>query len=738
MAVIQPDSIIKRSFKGIARDATESPAAVLLAAFTSAVQKQTGRKMIWAPVFLLAGIWTYFYLHQEPSWFEIILLAVIAASLGWASRFWPALIIVALVLTGFVLAKTRQEFVATSVLRAVVAESDISGYIADADNKGDKRRVLAIELDSSTNIPSDEIPKRVRISTFNAPNALIGDYIKFKARLTPLPMPVMPGGFDYGRDLYFQSIGAIGRNITPPIFEDRAVPWKFVVRRFFHRLRSTMGARITAAIPGPIGAFANSIVTGERSAIPKDMTNSLQISGLAHIISISGLHMSLVAGGIFWVTRAFLALFPFLALNFPIKKWSAVAALIVGFIYMLLADSGSATERSYIMIAVMFFAILVDRPAISMRNLAIAAIIVLVVSPEEAVGASFQMSFLAVMGLAAFFEWWNQRQIDVKHIQQSLVTRSTFAFFKFIGGAVLTTVVAGGLSSIAAAYHFGRVSPYGTVANALALPISDFIVMPAAMLAVLLMPFGMEGWPLYIVEQGLRATMWISDTIVAWPGANAMMPHPSLFGVSVMVFGALFICLISGKLRFFGLAFLLGGFLFGETVTRPQILVEERASNIAVRNNEGRLVLVDPTKGKFAAEKWLQANGEVTTMAEASARVGWTCMENMCFSDVSPLSISYIHEPTDTNWECPPTEIIIADFPLRDHCKEAKIKIDRFDVWKYGAYAIYIDGPKWSLETVKGTQGNRPWVYESRSRTKFGSNTNYLANEAGSSVSDLP
>ncbi len=719
MATLQPDSIEGRGFKGaaFAIDALDFGGRVF-SYFRVAYALQAGRLVVWAPVFLATGIWTYFNLPNEPNAIAIAGLAIPIAALFWIGRHYSIVLLLGLVLLGFVLSKARQEIVMTPLLRATVSSSEISGFIADADNRGGKKRILVIELDGATNVPLEEMPRRVRISTFDAPTALIGDYVRFTARLSPLPTPVMPGGFDYGRDLYFQSIGAMGSNVSPPVFEDRPVPWKFVERRFFHKLRSVMGARITAAIPGPIGAFANSIVTGERAAIPAEMNNSLQISGLAHIISISGLHMSLVAGGVFWVMRAFLALFPNLVLHYPIKKWSAVAALIVGFIYMLLADSGSATERSYIMIAVMFFAILVDRPAVSMRNIALAALIILIFNPEEAVRASFQMSFLAVIGIVAFFEYWNNRPVDMHAHQNSRATRFFRYSFKLFAGSVLTTIVAGGLSSIAAVYHFGRLSPYGTLANALALPIADLMVMPAAMLGVLLMPFGLEYWPFKLVEIGLWATMWISDNVAALPYANGMMPQPSLIGVSLMVAGALNICLVLGTFRWLGAGLVSWGIYLGTTTHLPNILIEDRASNVAIHDDAGNYVLADANKGKFGAEKWLQSNGQIETMEASAARAGWTCAETMCFSDLASMSVSYIHEPTDAEWECPPTAIIITDFPLREKCAEAKLKIDRFDVWKFGAHAIFIDGNEARIETAKGEQGDRPWVFAPRSKPK--------------------
>jgi competence protein ComEC len=703
MARGEPDSTANLAVKGVQ-------------VVQASLALQRTRMMLWSPVFLIAGIWTYFNLPTEPSGMAVAILALFVVVLLWIGRKSALSFMVAMLLLGFVVAKLRQEVVMTPLLRAFVAESYVAGYVADADNRGGKRRIIVVELDSATNIPEGEMPRRVRISTFNAPGVLIGDYITMKARLSPLPMPVAPGGFDYGRDLYFQSIGAMGQGSSPPIIEMKDVPYKFVIRRFFHSMRSAMGARIIAVIPGPLGAFANAVITGERAAIPKDMNTSLQISGLAHILSISGLHMTLVAGGVFWVVRAFLALFPFMALHYPIKKWAAVAALIVGLIYMLLADSGSATERSYIMIAVMFFAMLVDRPAVSLRNLAISALLILIVTPEEAMGASFQMSFLACMGLAAFFEWWNHRAVDVKQMAASRSWRFISQTGKTIAGSVLTTVVAGGLSSIAAAYHFGRMAPYGTLANGLSLPVVGIVVMPAALTSAMLMPFGLEEWPLKLMELGLQATMWISDFVAGLPGANVLMPKPALASVVISVLGSAILCIGVGRFRLLGVAAMLFGMLTSQFVQRPQILIEERASNVAVFDAQGHYVFADHSKGKFAGEKWLQGNGEITTLNAAASTLAWTCAENMCFADVGDTSVAYIHEQAEADWTCPPVDIVIADFPLRHACRDVPTRIDRFDVWRHGAHAIYFQDGKIRISTTKAEQGDRPWVYVSRAR----------------------
>jgi competence protein ComEC len=699
-------------------DSTAEPVGKGAAWLRACLDAQEGRLMLWAPILLIVGIWTYFNLAHEPGGTAVLALALLVIPLVYVGGRATISMVAALVVLGFAAAKFREFVVETPLLRSTVSESDISGFVADADNRGGKRRILVVELDSATHIPASERPRRVRITTFHAPDVLIGDYVSMKARLSPLPLPVSPGAFDYGRDLFFQSIGAVGTSKNEPRIEPQAVPTKFVVRRFFHAMRSAMGERIVAVIGGPLGAFANAVITGERAAIPKDMNLSLQVSGLAHILSISGLHMTLVAGGVFWVVRAVLALFPAIALHFAIKKWAAVAAMIVGLIYMLLADSGSATERSYIMIAVMFLAILVDRPALSLRNLAISALIILLATPEESMGASFQMSFLAVMGLAAFFEWWNARPAYVPLQSSSRMWRTVLYISRVLVGSILTSLVAGGFSSLAAAYHFGRMAPYGVIANALSLPIVSLAVMPAALASAVLMPLGLEYYPLKLMEFGLWLTMQISDFVASFPHANMQLAKPNVVAIITAVFGAAFMCIVGGKLRLLGAAVLAVGLSTLQWQQRPHILIEERGSNVAVLNAAQNYVFADATKGKFAGDKWLLANGETLKIAEAAAKPAWQCVDGMCFADVENQTIGYIHEQQGADWPCPPVDVLIADFPLHKACAEIPIRIDRFDVWKQGAHALYKSGNAWRIETVKDLQGQRPWTYVPRARDK--------------------
>jgi len=671
-----------------------------------AVKAQEARALLWAPLFLISGNWIYFALSTEPSITLTASLAVAAVILFVLGRRHIVFLLAALVLIGFCATKFRADMVATPVLRGSTNGVIIGGYVADYDNKYNGARQLVVTVEEQTGIPEDEIPKRVKVYATDAKDLQIGDYITFEAYLTPLPRPVQPGGFDYGRMLYFESIGAAGRMIGAPSLEPRHVPWQFEYRRVFRALRTAISNRITAVIPGAVGHLADSMVSGERSGIPPEMNQSLQISGLAHIISISGLHMSMVAGGVYWAVRALLALIPFIALRFPIKKIAAVAALIVGLIYTLLADSGSATERSYLMIAVMFTAILFDRRALSLRNLAIAAILILLVTPEESVGASFQMSFLAVLGIAGLAEWQRNRP-HADHVP------TRFEKIRHvIGAAALTTLVASSASTIAAAYHFDRLSPYGILANGLTMPVSELLVMPPALVAVLLMPFGLEYYPLKVMQWGLTITMQVSDWISHFPLANIMVAKPFLPGILLLALAAAMIAIGGKGLRLAGLAVALIGIAVASYHNRPTILIEDRAANVAILNADGNYVLASEAN-RFVSSKWLLGNGENVTPHDASQREGWDCNTGECFTSLAPMSLSYLHEKSGNGVYCPNTQIIIADMPLHHQCK-ARLVIDRIDVWKNGAYAISFNDGRYELHTSRAEQGNRPWAHDSR------------------------
>jgi competence protein ComEC len=686
----------------------------LSSAFHSLNDRLYARLVICSPVFLVAGIWTYFAVSNEPNFLFSIGLGITALVLASGNRSNSFALAIALIIFGFVLGKLRTEFVATPLVRAFQSDVLIEGFVSDVERRG-RILTVVVEVERLIGLPESEKPVALRLRLSGENDQLhIGDKIRSVANVFPLPRPVQPGAFDYGRTLYFQSIGGMGegRNGYEQLAE--GVPVKYVLRRSFHSLRQTIGARVTAAIEGPLGSFADAIITGERAAIPNTMTESLQRSGLFHILSISGLHMTLVAGGVFWLVRALLALIPHAALTYPIKKWAALAALLAGLFYMLMADSGAATERSYIMIAVMFMAVLVDRPAISLHNLAIAAIIILFFQPEQALAASFQMSFMAVMGIAAFFEWWNAR--PAVRPAPSIARHIFRKLSRIIIASLATSFVAGTLSSVPAAFHFGRLAPFSIVANLLALPIVGFMIMPMALLGTALIPLGLEYLPFKVMEVGLGLLMQISDGIAGWQWSRLALPHLPLVPAVALALAATILCLVSSRWRLLSLPVVLIAFWWGGHGSRADVLVEERVRNVAIRNTDGLLALAQPNRTRFAASKWLQGDGDTGKIGDFKKRSGWLCRDSVCLAVTGAGTVAYLLPEAEPRRPCPTADILISSYPLRNKCKGLKLTIDRFDVWRSGAFAIYAEEPGLVTSNSVVSQGNRPWVYTPRPR----------------------
>jgi competence protein ComEC len=683
-------------------------------------EAQLGATVLWAPVALTFGIWTYFSLPQEPAVLLAGFIAGMALLLFWNARGRMGMLLLAILLSGFVLAKIRAEMIATPLLKATTGEIVVSGIVHDVERASERRATIILQPDKIEGMTAAQLPRRLRLSNFlKNGEPIIGAKIAFKARLAPNASPTMPGGFDYGRQLYFKGIGGTGR-ITSKIDVLGSVSSPSLwLSGALHGLRLQIGDRIRQHLKGTIAAFAEAMITGERASIPKDVNKSLQISGLAHVLSISGLHMSLAAGGVFWIVRAFLALFPAIAQHWPIKKWAAGTALIFGFAYMLLAGSVAATQRSYIMLAVVFLAVIVDRPAISLRNLALAALLILILQPESAIQASFQMSFMAVMGLAAFFEYWNRPKPEQEYRIESRRIYYARKFYQIALASILTTLIAGSFSSIPAAYHFGRLAPYGVLANGLAIPVISLAVMPFAVLSVVLMPLGLEGWPLAVLGKGLEMVLNISDQVAALPGAQRVIPQVPLTSAIALALGASILCLANRQAKFAGCALLIVGFVLAQFNSFPDLLIERTAANTAFRNGSGELVFANSRRGRFAAEKWLQANGEELTFNEAAARSGWACEGRSCRSEIKGKVIGYFLDGEGTQPSCTGFDVIIAAYPLRGACKAVPTRIDRFDVWRMGSHAIAIEGSTIALSTARGLSGNRPWVLVPEPRQKI-------------------
>src|SRR5271167_2112057 len=373
-----------------------------------AAEAGAGRLLPWVPVAFGAGIAFYFTAGHEPVRWAVALAAAGLSATAFLLRrkkIFPFAVLIAAVASGFAVATWRTALIGHGVLARPMYSVSLAGFVETRDirERTDRFVLRVAHMDS----PRDPTKlERVRLSVRKGTAPDVGSFVELKARLQPPLSPLRPGSYDFARDMFFQGIGASGfvtgaiKTVEPPVPGGLSLRYAAVMQG----LRDAIDARIRTTLDGDKRAIATALLTGRRDAITTPVNDAMFISGLGHVLSISGYHMAVVAGVVFFTVRALLALFPALTVGFPIKKWAAAAALAAAGFYLLLSGCDVATQRSFFMTAVVLIAVLVDRRAVTFRTLAVAAMIVLMLAPEALVHPSFQMSFAATLGLVALVQ----------------------------------------------------------------------------------------------------------------------------------------------------------------------------------------------------------------------------------------------------------------------------------------------------------------------------------------------
>ena len=576
---------------------------------TAVIAAQRGHLFPWVPVFLAAGVGIYFSLPAEPSAGKYALLAVTALVLWVFSRrvseaLSPLFIAAALVAAGVNLAGGRAHHMAAPVLEWRYY-GPVEGRIVEMDRSGSDALRLTLDNVVLRNVSPERTPQRVRISLhgrqgFITPSPSMT--VMTTAHLSPPGGPVEPGGFDFQRHAWFKGLGAVGytRNpllsLEPP---DGKQP-VFTARR-------AISARVQVALPGETGAFAAAIMTGDRSGIAQETLEALRISNLAHLLAISGLHMGLLAGVVFAALRILLAAIPPVGLRVAGKKIAALGALVVAAGYLALSGGNVATERAFVMVAVVLGAVLLDRRAFSLRAVAVAAIIVLILRPEALLGPGFQMSFAATTGLVAVFGWLRDRRIPLGP-----------GWLRPAVAVVISSFVAGAATAPVAAAHFNQIAHFGLVANLLSVPLMGVLVMPAALTAAALLPLGLHAFPLWVMGLGLRWILWVADWVSGLEGARGTVPSPEPPVLPLLAAGALMLVLWQGRARLAGLVPAAAAIWLWSGTERPEILIADTGALVGVMTVEGR-ALSKPRGAGFVAANWLENDGDPAVQEDAAA-----------------------------------------------------------------------------------------------------------------------
>lgn len=696
--------------------------------FAETFAAERDRWALWVPVFFGAGIAVYFALPVEPplpAALAALVPVFLLLTLGFRRPAVQLLAIACIVtLAGFLTAELRSRLVAAPILVREIGPRRVVGEILETDASEKRPRVLLQRLAIEDLDPADT-PERVRIRLTRSVDGLEpGRRIDVLAVLRPPPEPVAPGAWDFARQIYFERIGGVGfalgdpRSIEPPN-EAGATEWLTLWRVAWNGWRQAIAQRILAGLPGQAGAVAAALIAGDRSAISEETLQAMRDSGLAHLLSISGLHFGIVVGLLFFAVRAALALVPALALEWPIKKWAAAGAVLGAFCYLSLVGVTAPTQRSFLMVAVVMLGVLVDRPPISPRLVAWAALVVLVLAPESLLGPSFQMSFGAVIALVAGYEALAMRRPDI------FATRGPVARVGlYVSGLVMTSLIATVATAPFAIYHFNRMAWYGLAANMIAVPLTASWIMPWGMLALFLMPFGAESLALVPMGWGLEAMLAVARGVAGWPGAVSTVPLLPTAGLIAITLGGLWLCLWSRRWRLAGLVPVALGFASLFATTPPQILVSGNARLMAINPGDGLLWRSSGRIERFAAETWqrrLDLEETATWPSGGAALDGrLRCDSAGCVASLDGRLVAFSRDPRALADDCRLADVVISATPLFDlPCGEPELVIDRFDLWRKGAHAIWLTPEGAVVETVAGERGARPWVVEPRARPQL-------------------
>lgn len=669
---------------------------------------ERARWPLWIPVSLAAGAGSYFTLAAEPAASWAPTGAALALVLGvLAAKFERpglriALALLAAFVLGFGVARWRTELVAAPTLSHRVGPVHLQGRVVQSEPRGYGSRIV---LEPATTARLRAMPRFVRLRV-RAHSAVPepGTWVHVLAIMMPPPAPSTPGDYDFGRWAYYQQIGAVGYVYGRP--EAIPPPRQPTLRERFldalERLRTTMTEHIREVIPGHEGVISAALITGERADIDADDQTAFRDSGLMHVLSISGLHLALAGGVFFWVIRALFALFPAIVLRHPIKKWAAIGALIGSTFYLLISGCEAPAVRSWVMLTIMFSAILVDRPALSMRAVMLAVALIVLETPENVLDPGCQMSFAAVIGLIAFAEWQAQRPRG--EASKALWRRA----WRYVLGVVITSTIAGLATAPISIFHFDRASPFGIIANLLALPVVGVVIMPAAVAAMVLMPFGLDTWPLIAMGKGTAVMLAIARWVAAIPGAGTAVPAWPAWSVALVMGGGLWVALWRRGWRWLGLAPIAAGLILVPTVRPPDILISSDAHTVALRLDSGHLALTAEPTDKYAAASWLRRAGDDRDPDDAIGGPGLTCDALGCIARLRGSLVAIDARADALPEDCANARILVTSVSAHHVCRGPEVLIDRRDVARNGAHAVWI-GPPLRVANVETARGMRPW-----------------------------
>lgn len=655
------------------------------------------RWIAWLPVLFGVGIGLFFCFKYEPSkWLTVIAVEALLV-LAYIWRFKPERLILVtalfMVAMGFTDIQLQSIYKAKSIQFPEGNEVNyIQGRIirTDKSSKGKVRLLLS-------DVSDYRQPRKgnVRVTLTAKKSTLkAGQCVEMIATLMRPSTPALPGGYQFDRKAFFEGLSAVGYT-NSPVYEVECPQspsfWQ-KLGLMVSTLRHKVVTRINHELPPDEAGVVAAVVAGDRAGISRKITNHYRDSGLAHFLSISGLHMSMIAAMAFFALRLLISLVPYFALHADSKKAAAVFAIFMSFVYLLISGAEIPSQRAFITTFVVLLGVLFSRQAISMRMVSIAALTVLIISPQALIGASFQMSFAAVVVLIAFYEKFAgaiHRYFAGKGILKIVLA--------YIAGLLISDLVASLATLPFAIYHFNRIAIYTSLGNFLAGPIIGLIIMPFVLVALFLMPFGLDLLPLKIVGFGVMLVNKITAWVAGLPDAGYQVLAMPFWGLMLIVFGTLWVAIWLRPWRKWGFIAVMVGVMSMALVQKPDVLYDASGTTISVADNDGNLVSMPGRSNNWVKQIWLEKT--VSLPVEKA--------------ELKDLNNIYAGKTVHEDWldlKCTSTQCVYKNVFVWD--KNGAIEVGgvrRLPIDEAGAAVYLTKNGKIKVKTVRDDIGQRLW-----------------------------
>ncbi len=671
------------------------------------LEAQRDQIPLWLPVVFGAGAGAWFALPNERAWagWLLAMAALVAVAFvfphgGRLRRvLWIGGLAGALGLAG---SWWRAERVEAPVL-ARPSVTQVVGTVTDVDLQVAKDRYrVVLRPDAAASLPPQI---RIAIDRAAAPaNLKPGDRLQLRARLVPPPNASIPGGYDFSRAAWFMGLGATGRALGP-------------VARIAEgpgdgALRQRLSAHVRAQIPGSAGGIAAAFATGDRGGISAEDEEAMRASGLTHLLSVSGLHITAVVGAAAVLALRLLALSPLLALRLPLVAIAAGVGALAGIGYTLLTGAEVPTIRACIAAVLIVVGVMIGRQAFTLRLVATGALVVLLFWPEAVVGPSFQLSFAAITAIVAFHQWRPANAFFGPH-DEGPIARAGRGLLALLATGIVVEVA---LAPIAL-YHFHKQGLYGALANIVAIPLTTFVTMPLEALALLFDSVGAGAPFWWLTARSLDLLLWIAHTTAALPGAVAMLPSVPLGAFLLMVGGGLWLLLWLGRVRLLGVGPVAAGAIWALATPAPDLLITGDGMHLAVRGDDGGLATLRPRAGDYVRSVMAERLGEAGELDDLDGLHGAACTPDVCRIDVTrggrtwrivATRSRYLLPYTSFKAECAAADVVVSDRRLPEWCTPRWLKADRTLLSRSGGLAVTFDGAR--VESVAVGEGAHPWV----------------------------